>query len=325
VRDAAAPLESDPDCTHGPDGSVSCPAGAVITVNAGGGDDRVFAPGVSVMCGEGDDHLTAPQAFGGAGSDTLVGSGPLDTLEGGPGVDVVDAGSGDDIVSEDGDDGSPDRLDGGEGNDHLTFSLRTTAVRVDLGVAPQEAGSAGEGNAVAGFERATGGRGDDVLLGPVGTPDRVQLDGGDGDDRLIARDGHRVQLDGGAGDDELAAGAGESVLIGARGSDVLIGGPRFDVLYGGTGDDRLDGRAGGDRLFAGLGDDRLRGGAGGDQLVGGSGLDLIAGGSGADRVFAQDRQRDRISCGTGRDVAQADRRERAWGCERVSRPRRSRG
>ena len=98
----------------------------------------------------------------------------------------------------------------------------------------------------------------------------------------------------------------------------MSGTARADVLRGLGGNDRLRGRGGRDRLFGGRGSDRLSGGEGrdvlrggphGDLLVGGGAADLLRGGTGADTIRARDGQRDRISCGPGRDKATLDARD----------------
>jgi Ca2+-binding RTX toxin-like protein len=84
------------------------------------------------------------------------------------------------------------------------------------------------------------------------------------------------------------------------------------VLRGGAGDDVLGGGGGGDRLAGGGGDDVVRGGGG---------VNAIKAGAGADTVRAVNHKRERISCGSGKDRATVDRRDRVRGCERVTRRR----
>ena len=80
-------------------------------------------------------------------------------------------------------------------------------------------------------------------------------------------------LDGGAGNDTIIAGQGGSVLIGGAGNDLLIGG---------AGDDDIRGGSGSDLLIGGAGNDVLRGGSGNDLLIGGPGLDDLDGEDGFD-------------------------------------------
>ncbi len=116
-------------------------------------------------------------------------------------------------------------------------------------------------------------------------------------------------------------GRGTDIIFGRRGNDVLRGRGGHDCLYGGPGNDRLDG---------GPGNDRLSGSSGADRLTDRSGRDTFYGGSGNDRIDARDRtaagrrQRDVVSCGSGRrDIAYVDRRDRvASDCERVRRRKR---
>lgn len=110
-------------------------------------------------------------------------------------------------------------------------------------------------------------------------------------------------------------------LAGDDGPNRLYGGTGNDTLYGGLGNDGLDGGIGNDRLFGGKGNDHLAGGAGHDQLTGDLGADTFVGGAGNDVVNARDRvQRERISCGAGRDKVTADRRDAvARDCEVVRR------
>ena len=63
----------------------------------------------------------------------------------------------------------------------------------------------------------------------------VFIDGGAGDDVLIAGNGNTILL-GGAGDDQLIAGAGRNLLIGGEGRDLLAAVRRAggSILIGGS-------------------------------------------------------------------------------------------
>ena len=78
---------------------------------------------------------------------------------------------------------------------------------------------------------------------------------------------------GGAGDDTLVGNEFANVLIGNKGNDVLRANAGNDVLGGGLGDDTLKGGAGNDQLNGWLGNDVLNGGLGADDLNGGDGID----------------------------------------------------
>ncbi len=103
-----------------------------------------------------------------------------------------------------------------------------------------------------------------------------------------------------------------AVITGVAGAASIVGTPRADRLTGTAKPDSIDGRAG---------NDTLRGLAGGDFLQGGAGRDTVDGGSGDDRVAAHaDGAVDRVRCGAGRDIVDAERNDVVAGdCEVVSR------
>lgn len=93
-----------------------------------------------------------------------------------------------------------------------------------------------------------------------------------------------------------------------------------DEIEGQAGDDEIDGEAGDDELCGRSGDDDINGGAGDDDISGGRGHDRISGGRGNDHIFVRDGERDRVTCGPGRDTVRADKRDAvAKDCEKVAR------
>jgi Ca2+-binding RTX toxin-like protein len=107
---------------------------------------------------------------------------------------------------------------------------------------------------------------------------------------------------------------------GAVATNVVNGTSRADRLSGSAGRDILRGLAGNDQLLGLGGDDRLFGGAGNDRLVGGAGRDLLDAGLGNDTIVANDKTKDTIHCGRGRDSVVADRADIvARDCEAVRR------
>jgi Ca2+-binding RTX toxin-like protein len=158
--------------------------------------------------------------------------------------------------------------------------------------------------------------GEDCLSGLAGND---QLSGGSEDDELDGGDGSDT-LSGDSGDDDLVGGDNNDRLSGSSGNDAAVGGSGNDRVSGGTGNDRTTGGTGNDILSGDSGNDRLRGSSGRDRLTPGSGRDSVNGDAGNDTIFARDRDRDTIDCGTGRDRVTADRTDRAnRNCERVSR------
>ncbi len=190
------------------------------------------------------------------------------------------------------------------------------------------------------------GRGNDSIeITGVAVPLRrhVFFYGGDGHDRLDARDSARtVQLFGGRGNDTLIGGrgkdrlfggggndrilgnqasdfinggAGRDSLNGSQGADTVVGGGAIDFLYGSRGNDLLNGGAGNDLLHGGVGNDTLRGGEGNDELQGASGDDALFGERGVDRLLGGAGNdfvnggvhNDRLYGGLGHDRLEGDR------------------
>ncbi|WP_448603240.1 5'-nucleotidase C-terminal domain-containing protein [Thermoleptolyngbya sp.] len=131
------------------------------------------------------------------------------------------------------------------------------------------------------------------LTRPVGSSNLVQ--GSDKDDELTARGNQRVFA--GAGNDVVGPAPGSTggnFIDGGSGNDLLIA-SQNDVLAGGDGDDYLsaadgrgnnvlDGGAGDDLLFGGL-NDVLIGEDGDDVLYAGRGGNFLTGGSGSDQFW----------------------------------------
>lgn len=167
----------------------------------------------------------------------------------------------------------------------------------------------------AGDDRATGGRGNDLLQGGSGADvlfggrDADTLHGGSDDD-LLYGGGGRDTLHGDGGGDRLDGQGGNDALYGGSGADVLLGGSGADFLSGEDDADWLNGARGRDRLYGDAGDDTAYGGGGADFLYGGTGNDMLYGGGGRDQLFGDDgsdlldggRGRDRLEGGLDSDV-----------------------
>lgn len=303
LRDTAAALRPGPGCRATDPHTVIC-HGVAAYLDAGDGDDTVtIAAGtdafVAVRGGAGADTLTGPGVLaGGPGRDVLSSgsAGPRKaSLAGGSGDDVLRGASGSDALSGDGagpawppgydeippsDAGGDDDIDGGDGDDTVTYAGRASNVRVDL-PAGRATGDAGEHDTLRSIENAAGGDGDDLLLGDAGAN----------------------VLEGGSGDDRIAGRGGDDYLLGNVIPDGNEFSPTFtpvdtgvDTLRGGQGDDRLD--AGGERA---------------DKLFGEAGNDLLESSSN----FGSTRART-VSCGAGIDgVGFAPRGQLLSRCERV--------
>jgi uncharacterized delta-60 repeat protein len=141
-----------------------------------------------------------------------------------------------------------------------------------------------------------GGAGDDSIVTNDGSD---TIDAGDGDDS-VAAGGGKDRVLAGAGDNTVNGEGGDDVLIGAEGNDHFDGGDGDDRVLGGDGDNVLIGGDGNDSLQSGEGRDSLFGEGGKDQLRAGLGSDLLSGGGGKDRLFGQ-QGRDRLYGGANND------------------------
>ncbi|PWG02254.1 M10 family metallopeptidase C-terminal domain-containing protein [Sphingosinicella humi] len=148
------------------------------------------------------------------------------------------------------------------------------------------------------IENATGGEGDDVLLGNDAAN---VLTGNLGDDVLIGRDGADSLL-GGDGADSLDGGAGNDLLVGGNDGDILRGGDDADRLDGGNASDLLEGGAGDDILQGGNDIDYLMGGADNDTLEGGNGADVLDGGAGDDVLIGGKGEDSYVFGDAGTDI-----------------------
>jgi len=260
-------------------------------------------------------------------------------LRGGAGNDYLDGLEGDDILIGG---AGADNMVGGIGVDTVSYEDATARVVIRLSNQTAVEGEAA-GDIISGFENATGGAGNDALIGDGlantldGRGGNDYLDGGLGNDILI----------GGAGDDRLVGGAGPDAMNGGDGidladyssatarvvvrlstglgesnhaqgdtlanienltgsnfNDALIGANTIaNVLRGGGGDDYLDGLSGNDYLDGGAGADRLNGGLGADTFA------FVAGQGQGDQVldFASGQDQLRFEgYGAGATLTQLD-------------------
>ena len=168
----------------------------------------------------------------------------------------------------------------------------------------------------------------------VGTNNPDTLNGSDGEDWMYGLRGDD-KLYGNAGGDPIRGGRGNDTIRGGGGADFVAydlegddkiyggGGPDFlvddsqrcapdcvldrNLLVGGEGNDYLHGH---NKLFGGPGDDELYGvlDYGGTRVMrGGLGTDEINSvGRVADTIYAQDGERDEVSCGGKTDTVYYD-------------------
>lgn len=212
--------------------------------------------GIYVATGDRADRVSSGPAHfvdGGSGDDVLVGGAGDDQLFGGRGRDVLRAGAGADILYDAAPprmfragDPSPfdvhpipdsvplvspgagrDSFDGGAGHDLVSYAARSANITVDLATRAPIGGQRGEHDSVRRVEHATGGTGDDRLMGDRGL-------------------------------NEFRAGPGDDRIAGRGGNDYLEGGPGRNVMSGGAGNDQMNGNEGEpERIACGSGTDQV--------------------------------------------------------------------
>jgi Ca2+-binding RTX toxin-like protein len=292
-----------------------------------------------VIGGLAGDHLTGTagddKLRGDNGADTIDGLGGRDDLNGGEGADTVHGGAGTDVV-EGGN--ASDVLDGGAEQDTVSYGehAREQPVRISLAAGSAQ-GPGGESDTLAGFESATGGDGDDVLIGDggdnflVGGGGDDEIDGGLGQDWILGADGEDtvtyasrtadVTVNLNTGFYPIGGQAGETDVIvtegirGGQGNDTITADFLRNTIDGGPGDDTINGGGGADEIHGGTGADTLRGEHGDDKVFGDAGRDDADGGAGEDVLRMRDGEPDRIACGADLDIALADPVDVLDGCE----------
>ena len=252
--------------------------------------------------------------YGGAGNDTLSGTGSAPVLDGGSGDNTfvltaadrgtLYGGAGDDTFTLTDTHGG--LVDAGAGNDTIRVAASSDTPTLYGGAGNDTITSAGHGGTVVGGagndsitasgddQRVYGG---DVLLPAIGTGaptlygaagndtfsvlgNRDLVVGGDGNDALSAGpSASDATLYGASGDDSIRADGGRPLIDAGTGNDtVVVSGPAATVL-GGPGDDRLIGTGAG-------GQGTLYGGDGNDLLIdsGTGGFNTLTGGTGDDTL-----------------------------------------
>jgi Ca2+-binding RTX toxin-like protein len=204
-------------------------------LNGGAGNDTIIGSGSDELI-SGDDDLDETgddSLFGGGGDDNIIDLGGKDTIDGGDGNDI--------ITVYDTSPGNYAIVSGGAGNDYISSTQN------NLDVANQIDGGSGDDIIlVAGKAIAKGGDGNDFIVvlsdKSVGYIGDVSIEGGAGNDTifsysevLLRRVDNRIDqesvvflVDGGAGDDYINL----SIATGSNQTSVIDGGSGFDVLAG---------------------------------------------------------------------------------------------
>ena len=176
-------------------------------------------------------------------------------------TDYILGSSDDNIISVEADDLNDSLvIDGGEGNDTVSFRNLTAGTTIDMNAETNTIGD--DSITLLNIEDVYGSEvGDDTI---IGNAEDNLLYGGGGNDVLHGGDGNDyLQGDQGA----LKEDNNDDILYGDAGNDTLVGGHGNDTLYGGDDDDSLHGQRGDDRLIGGAGDDNIRADGGIDTVV----------------------------------------------------------
>lgn len=287
----------------------------MASITGTSGNDFIHVPGQGGTAPGFNDMPVATDTGdsidGAAGNDRIIAGAAGDTITGGLGDDTINGGAGDDLLL--GDPGA-DALAGGVGTDTVSYAASAAAVSIVLGSGVGSGGDAQGDTIATSVEKIVGSAFDDTLearLNQAGPATTFTLEGGDGNDTLIVRNGgpfaptpHTYVLIGGAGDDELRGGYGAEIFVGGAGADLIIGAPtgpaegaldtvsyadssagiRINLTGGASGGaPGIGGDAEGD-IFVRIGnaigsafDDILTGNAGRNHLQGGDGNDILAG------------------------------------------------
>lgn len=151
--------------------------------------------------------VTIEDAEAGDGDDVLIGNDAANRLVGGFGDDMLAGGAG------------RDTLDGGHGQDAADYSRAAAGVRVNTRTGQASSDGDRSADVLISIEDVIGSAFNDFLAGDFGVN---TLNGGEGDDNLIALNGDDTLI-GGGGDDAMNGGAGIDVVevSGAR-SDYTV-------------------------------------------------------------------------------------------------------
>ncbi len=213
------------------------------------------ADGDALNGSEGADTL-----LGESGNDILNGDGGTDVLVGGSDGDVISGGKGDDLLF--GGAGN-DALFGDRGHDTFVFASGEEADTIFDFEPEQDTIALPSGSSYDSLQMEYNAEGNytniseetgELITTLIGveadqltesdfttktlTPDEttaiassrgLQIEGGDGNDRINGSDGNDI-INSGNGDDTINSGAGDDTINGGRGLDILDGGAGTDVL-----------------------------------------------------------------------------------------------
>ncbi|MEM6758315.1 MAG: calcium-binding protein [Pseudomonadota bacterium] len=227
---------------------------------------------------------------GGEGSDLVIGSDGADTLDAGRDNDTVLGGAGNDLIFDALDNGTTE-IDGGSDIDTLDLSS-TTSGRAVGDTTQITNTSTGAVLQLTSIENLIGTLDDDNITedGASGSFDSIDLESGNDVLNAIA-DSAADSFDGGGGIDlyvDLSTTGSNIDLLnevaGTAGSPTLVSLRNFENVIGGSGNDTITGDSGVNFIGGGFGNDSISGEGGNDLIEGGQGNDTINGGDGNDLI-----------------------------------------
>jgi Ca2+-binding RTX toxin-like protein len=220
-------------------------------IDGGAGSDTVsYATSVASV----EVNLAAGTSFGGGGMDTLLG------VENVVGSIYNDTLQGNNFVN---------RIDGGAGNDTVSYSSAAGGVKVDLSTGSTTGNGAGGSDVLVSIENIIGSNLNDAITGTNG--DNV-MDGAGGADTVVyTKAASAVTIDlldgyatGGGGNDGLIS---IENAIGSNFGDKLIGGAGNNILNGGAGIDMASYEFAASAVAVDMVNGTVSGGAGRDTLI----------------------------------------------------------
>jgi Ca2+-binding RTX toxin-like protein len=179
-------------------------------------------------------------------------------------------------------------IDGGGGNDTVSYSHSNAPVHVDLNQLVQHGGDA-EGDQLTAIENVTGSSYDDTLTGKFDGQVGL-LNGGPGSDTVdysSASRGMTIVLDHDGVDGSATLNATDITGVFTINGMSYAVTSHFDAVQEDSlrGIDNVIGTAAADTITGNDANNRLEGGVGNDVIYGGNGSDIIVGGPGSDQLW----------------------------------------